>query len=81
MFYFYINFPNFKKRIIKIHKAECSRCKNGKGQNGEEYSNEKGFWAGPFDIYANIVLALENLVTKFNSKVHFDNCKFCNPEK
>ena len=80
MFYFYINFPNFKKRVIKIHKADCGICKNGKGKNGDEYSNEKGFWAGPFEKYHDTVLALEKLISKFNSKVNFGNRKFCNPQ-
>jgi hypothetical protein len=81
MFYFYINFPNFKERVIIMHKADCGMCRNGKGQNGPEYSNERGFWAGPFEKYPDTVLALEKLISKFNTKVNFDNCRFCNPDK
>lgn len=80
MYYFYINFPSFNDRIIKIHLAECSRCNHGKGQNGDEFSNEKGFWVGPFDKYPNTVSALEKLTSKFKSTVKFEDCKFCNPK-
>jgi len=52
-----------------------------KGKMGMNFQMKKGFWAGPFNTYPNTVLALENLVSKFNSMGHFDNCKFCNPEK
>ena len=73
MYYFYINYPNFKDRIILIHHGDCSQCQNGNGMH-EAGSNEKGFWAGPFKKYDHAAIALAKLVAKFRNPPETGDC-------
>ena len=76
MYYFYLNFPNYKSKNIMIHSSECGDCKSGIGKRGS-LSNEKGFWAGPFETYLNAELCLEELLKKVNVKFAYAKCKKC----
>ena len=65
MYYFYINYPNFKDRTILIHNGDCGQCQNGNGMQGSG-SNERGFWAGPFEELIHAEEALKSLIKLFN---------------
>ena len=78
MFYFYLNFPTFNSDPIKIHRSNCGFCQNGSGRNGG-FSNQRGFWAGPFEEYAEIESALVQLNQKFTNPPSFENASCCNP--
>lgn len=43
MYYFYLNFPNYKTNSIMIHHQDCGDCKSGHGKLGS-LSNKNGFW-------------------------------------
>jgi hypothetical protein len=77
MYYFYINFPYFYVDPVKIHHADCGFCQNGQGSRGIG-SNGNGFWAGPFENYADVESALQQLNSKFNNPPGFENVRFCN---
>jgi hypothetical protein len=72
-YYFYVNFPRFKEKKILIHRNTCSNCKNGTGLRGRG-SNEKGFWAGPFNKYIHAHEALTKLVSKFQNPPECGDC-------
>jgi hypothetical protein len=78
MYYFYVNFPNFSSDPIKIHDADCSYCKNGNGLH-DHGSNQRGFWAGPFNTYSDIEDALKQLDQKFSTPPGFEDAGCCNP--
>ena len=78
MYYFYVNFPNFSVDPIKIHRANCGFCQNGNGMQGVG-SNHRGFWAGPFNSYQDIVAALDQLNDKFINPPGLIDCNRCNP--
>jgi hypothetical protein len=80
MYYFYINFPTFGVDPIKIHLAKCGFCQNGNGMHGIG-SNHRGFWAGPFNSYQDIVIALEQLNERFINPPGFDDAGCCNPSE
>ena len=77
MYYFYINYPNFKDRTILIHDGECGHCQNGNGMR-ESGNNEKGFWAGPFKDLSQAEQSLQSLIKFFNHKPPIDNHSCCN---
>jgi hypothetical protein len=77
MYYFYINFPNFKDRTILIHNGDCGNCQNGIGMN-DIGSNERGFWAGPFKDLNQAEQALQSLIKLFNHKPMTGNHTSCN---
>ena len=72
-FYFYLNFPRFSEKRILIHRNSCLRCKNGEGLHGAG-SNEKGFWAGPFNHYEHANDALRKLISKFSNPPETGDC-------
>ena len=71
-FYVYENWQAHG-HTAKIHKAECSFCKYGKGFHGTD-SRKHGQWLGPFVTFADARQAA--LKTKGTVSV----CKFCGPE-
>lgn len=76
MYYFYINFPNFKDRIILIHHGDCGNCQKGNGKQGSG-SNEKGFWTGSFSNLSDAETALKLLVKLFKDPPKAGNCTCC----
>jgi len=76
MYFFYVNFPNFKDRTILIHKANCGHCQNGIGMKVLG-SNERGFWAGPFKELNQAEESLNNLIKFFNHKPEIGNHTCC----
>jgi len=76
MYYFYINYPNFKDRTILIHYSDCGNCQNGTGKQGSG-SNEKGFWAGPFKELIHAEEALKSLIKLFNYQPEIGNHSCC----
>ena len=75
MYYFYLNFPNYKSKSIKIHHSTCGDCKSGQGKIS--ISNEKGFWAGPFSKIEDIENSLKELQKIVKSQFMFEKCKRC----
>jgi len=63
---------------IKIHRANCGFCQNGMGAKNIG-SNHRGFWAGPFNSYQDILSALEQLNDRFINAPGFINASCCNP--
>jgi len=61
MYYFYLNFPNYKDKEILIHTKNCGFCKNETG------NTRNGFWAGPFN---NLEDAETNLKSLNNLVIH-----------
>ena len=76
MYYFYINYPNFKDRTILIHHGDCGQCQNGTRKQGAG-SNEKGFWTGSFAKLSDAETALELLVKLFKNPPNTENCSCC----
>ena len=76
MYYFYVNFPRIKERKILIHKGECPDCKNGNGLHNLG-SNEKGFWAGPFNELSHAESALRKLLSLFRDAPESGNHTCC----
>jgi hypothetical protein len=72
-FYFYINFPTFASKKILIHRGTCGHCNHGNGKKGGG-SNEKGFWAGPFNSHSNARRALDSLIGKFQNPPLTGDC-------
>jgi hypothetical protein len=76
MYYFYINYPNFKDRTILIHNGDCGNCQSGTGKQGAG-SNEKGFWTGSLSNLSDTQTALELLVKLFKNRPKTGNCSCC----
>ncbi len=76
MYYFYINYPNFKDRTILIHNGDCGQCKDVYGMF-DSGSNEKCFWAGPFKELNHADEALKSLIKLFNYEPEIGNHSCC----
>jgi hypothetical protein len=76
MYYFYLNFPNYKKNSIMIHYQDCGDCKSGHGKLGS-LSNKNGFWAGPFNSIRDTEDALNKLMNLVEYKFTFKTCSRC----
>jgi len=57
----------------KIHFANCSFCKNGKGIHPNA-GEDNGQWHGPFDTFQVAVNAANSTGGRISK------CKFCNPK-
>lgn len=71
MYYFYLNFPTYKDKPIKIHNKECGFC------NPETGCTYNGFWAGPFVNINDAETSLKNLNKLMSVKFEFGKCSCC----
>lgn len=76
MYYFYLNYPNYKTNPIIIHHQDCGDCKSGHGKLGS-LSNKNGFWAGPFKTVKNTEDSLNRLLHLVVDKFTFRTCSRC----
>ena len=76
-FLFYVNFPRFSEKIILIHRNTYLKCRNGDGLHSTG-SNEKGFWAGPFNKHIHASIALSKLISKFENPPETGYCNCVN---
>jgi hypothetical protein len=76
MYYFYLNFPNYKTKAINIHHESCGDCKSGHGKK-DSLSNKNGFWAGPFYSICDAEDSLNKLLSLVEFKFTFKKCSRC----
>ncbi len=76
MYYFYLNFPNYKTNSIRIHHQDCGDCKSGQGKLGS-LSNKNGFWAGPFNTIEDTEDSLNKLLNLVEYKFSYRKCTRC----
>jgi len=70
-YYFYENW-RAKTHRVKIHRADCGSCQNGKGQQASD-SVANGKWHGP---YTSVEAAVAEAVT---TGARVLPCLHCNP--
>ena len=75
MYYFYLNFPNFKSKPIRIHIGSCGHCNSGNGKLS--LSNSRGFWAGPFQSLDDIDASLKELQKIVTHPFTYEKCSCC----
>jgi F-type H+/Na+-transporting ATPase subunit beta len=71
-YYFYENWVA-EGHKARIHIAECSFCKVGKGIHPNA-SVRNGKWHGPYSSYQAVFAAV------IETGRHISQCKFCNPK-
>ena len=76
MYYFYLNFPNYKTKSIMIHHQDCGHCRSGHGKLSS-LSNKNGFWAGPFNAIEDTEDSLEKLMKLVVNKFTYTICRCC----
>lgn len=76
MYHFYLNFPNYKTKNIKIHHQDCNDCNLGHGKQNS-LSNINGFWAGPFNTIKDAEDSLNRLLNLVSNKFKFNICSRC----
>lgn len=65
----YWTYENSVHKYSKVHRAECSHCKDGRGTH-DAVESHAGRWLGPFEAYGQAVSA---------SKYEAESCGHCSP--
>lgn len=71
MYYFYLNFPEYKRKEILIHNSNCGHCNNETG------NTENGFWAGPFTKIEDVETNLKKLNSLVKHNFKYRKCSCC----
>jgi hypothetical protein len=69
----YYVYENWTRDRGRIHRSDCSYCKNGEGMH-EEDSGRHGKWHGPF---SNIALAKD--AAQRLGRADMKTCRVCKP--
>ncbi len=71
MCYFFLNFPEYKRKEILIHKANFGHCNNETG------NKKNGFWVGPFTKIEDAETNLKKLNGLVKHNFKYRKCSCC----